>query len=90
MLHRGKSRPAPELVTKTMAILERANDVTERQMEEVSKNISAMKSTMFSAGESDTAREAATVLAYEVRTPLWLASSRDHRRLPTGRRGLIL
>ena len=53
-----------------MAILERANDVTERQMEEVSKNISAMKATMFSAGESDTAREAATVLAYEVRSPL--------------------
>ena len=53
-----------------MAILERANDVTERQMEEVSKNISAMKATMFSAGESDAARESATVLAYEVRTPL--------------------
>ena len=73
-----------------MAILERANEATERQMEEVSKNISAMKSTMFSAGESDTAREGATVLAYEVRTPPWLASSRDHGCLPTGRRGMLI
>ena len=70
VLHRGKTRPAPELVTKTMAILERANDVSDRQMEEVSKNISAMKGTMFSAGESDAAREAATLLAYEVIPPL--------------------
>ena len=69
VLHRGKTRPAPELVTKTMAILERANDVSERQLEEVSRNISAMKSTMFSAGESDAGREAATLLAYEVIPP---------------------
>lgn len=36
------------------------------QAEEVSKSLSLMKATMFAAGESEGAKEAAVVTAYEV------------------------
>lgn len=40
------------------------------QIEEVSKSLSVMKATMFAAGESEAAKEAAVVTAYEVRASM--------------------
>lgn len=67
VLHRVKSRAPPELVQRTVVILERLGDgnVTEKQLDDIAKNLAFMKSTMFSAGDTDQSRDAATILAYE-------------------------
>lgn len=67
VLHRGKSRSSPELVAKTVATLEKIdqNTATDKQIEDVSKSLAVMKATMFAAGESEAAKEAAVVTAYE-------------------------
>lgn len=67
VLHRVKSRAPPELVQKTVAVLERLGDstISEKQLDEVAKNLAAMKITLFSAGDSEQSRDAAILLAYE-------------------------
>ena len=69
VLHRVKSRAPPELVQKTVSVLEKLGDgsVSEKQLDEVAKNLATMKSTMFSAGDSEPSKEAAVTLTYEVR-----------------------
>lgn len=42
------------------------------QSEDVSKSLGVMKATMFAAGESEPAKEAAVVTAYEVYTSAYL------------------
>lgn len=68
VLHRVKSRAPPEHVQKTVAVLERLGDgnISEKQLDEVAKNLASMKTTMFSAGDSDMSRNAAIMLTYEV------------------------
>ena len=68
VLNRVKSRASPELIQKTVLILERLGDgnVSEKQLDEIAKNLASMKSTMYSTNDSEQAREAATLLAYEV------------------------
>ncbi len=72
VLHRGKSRSTTDLVAKTVAVLERldtggAGATTDKQLDEVSKSLAVMKTTMFAAGDSEAAKDAAVATAHEVR-----------------------
>lgn len=68
-LHRSKSRPSPDLVVKTVTILERLVDgasvTTDKQLEELSKSLATIKAIMFAAGDSETAKDTAFTTACE-------------------------
>lgn len=71
VLHRGKSRSTPDLVAKTVTALEKLDNggsvTTDKQLDEISKSLAVMKTTMFAAGDSEAAKDAAVTTTYEVR-----------------------
>mmetsp|Transcript_11561 Transcript_11561/g.34696 ORF Transcript_11561/g.34696 Transcript_11561/m.34696 type:complete len:336 (+) Transcript_11561:410-1417(+) len=69
VLHRGKSRSTPDLVAKTVTALEKLDNggsvTTDKQLDEISKSLAVMKTTMFAAGDSEAAKDAAVTTTYE-------------------------